>query len=220
MNRKAIKWTEKIQAFAAIIAILGGFAGFYKLFSTDKEMQRQIENLAKIANDISEQTNIMRAELKNSTMRNNLIIEQLAIDKEKWIIQNKPDFSIDLSRWDEWSGENDSTSIEGFSLINKGGSAYLLDLSYNKDNTCVISVPKTYIANQGKTRFKLTFSIQKEFCIDINLIYQDIAGNMYSQRLNSDKFDSNDFANRELGSFDFLNIKSGNPIKINDNYRP
>ncbi len=39
MGEDKIKWTDKIQAIAAIIAIFGGLAGFYKLFATDKEIQ-------------------------------------------------------------------------------------------------------------------------------------------------------------------------------------
>lgn len=214
MGKNSLKWTDKVQAIASIIAILGGLAGFYKLFSTDKEMQKQIHNLTIIAKEFSDQTTIMREELDNSRMRNNLLVEQLSIDKDKWTKQNRPDFAFDLGKWDSWTGNIDITTIEGFSLINKGGAAHLINLTENKNNTCKLIVPKTYIPSQGRLRFNLSFSDKKDIYLDINLIYKDFEGTLYSQRFKSDKISNEMLRNRENQNLDYLNITSFKPTKI------
>jgi len=217
MEKNGIKWTDKIQAFASIIAILGGLAGFYKLFSTDKEMQKQIDNLAIITKEFTAQTIIMREELENSRLRNNLTVEQLSIDKDKWIKQNRPDFEFDLGKWDNWTGNADFTKIEGFSLINKGGAAHLINVIENKNNTCKMLIPKMYIPKQGKLKFNLSFSNNKDFYIDVNLIYKDIEGILYSQRFKSDRISNEFLKTSEELNLDNLNITSYKPIKINMN---
>ena len=41
-------WAELIKTFAAVFAIAGGIAGFYKLFQNDKDVQNQISSLQTI----------------------------------------------------------------------------------------------------------------------------------------------------------------------------
>jgi hypothetical protein len=214
MGKNKITWTNKVQAIASIIAILGGLAGFYKLFSTDKEMQKQIDNLTIIAKEFSDQTAIMREELDNSRMRNNLLVEQLSIDKDKWTKQNRPDFAFDLEKWDSWTGDGDFTTIEGFSLTNKGGSAHLINVTENLNNTCKLIVPRTYVPSQGRLKFNLSFSDKKDIFLDINLIYKDFEGILYSQRFKSDKISNEMLRDRQSQNLDYLSITSYKPIKI------
>ena len=117
-----IKWTDKIQAIAALIAICGGIAGFVTLFTADKETQQQINSLTQIAYEFSNHTEIMREELKILRNRNQILLENLDIDKNKWISLNKPDIELNLNKWKEWSTKKNNLNtinlIKGFTLIN------------------------------------------------------------------------------------------------------
>lgn len=198
VKENKIKWTEKLQTLAAIIAILGGIAGFYTLFSKDKVMQRQINNLATIAKEITKQTQILR--------------EELEIDKDKWIKQIRPDFSLDLNTWHDWTGSKDTTTINGFTIINSGGAALLLGIKKNKNNTCLINVQKTFVPKQGKAKLDIKFSQKQKIILDFNLIYIDMEGTKYEQRFISNSFTYDDLSSTELN--DLFNLISEKPTKI------
>lgn len=211
-SKNKIKWTEIAQAFAAIIAILGGIAGFYKLFSTDSEMQEQLEKLTVMANETSAQTKIMSQELLISRSRIDLQMDQLAIEKEKWKKQNSPDFAIDLGNYDFWYELDDSIKI-GFSLNNIGGSAQIIDVTENKENTCKLQVPNSYVPSQGVVRFNLYIPKKMEVYLDFNLIYKDNGGIIYTQRFKSDRISYKKFKARDDEGLDVLNIESEKPVK-------
>jgi len=181
MKKNQIKWTDKVQAFAAIIAILGGIAGFIKLFSTDTEIQKQIDNLSTIANQSIMQTNIFQEQLNILSERNRILVEQLEIDKEKWTKQIRPEFTI---KFEEFSGGNigeDISTYHDIPLINTGSAAFILRIEENKNNKSKIKFQPSFIPKQGSILIDISFPNDNEV-IDIYLYYKDIDGNIYKQR--------------------------------------
>ena len=157
MAKTKINWTDKVQAIAAVIAILGGIAGFIKLFSTDHELQKQIDNLSIIANQSVIQTTIFQEQLNLLSERNRILIEQLDIDKDKWTKQIRPEFSIQLEKFSGGEiGESKST-YHDVPLINNGAAAFILRTEENDKNQCKIKIQPTFIPKQGSVLIDITF---------------------------------------------------------------
>lgn len=209
MPKDKIKWTDKVQATASIIAILAALVGFYKLFTADKNLQKQIDDLSQLANQSIIQSQIMREELEISRTRNTMLLEQLGIDQAKWEKQISPDFSMDFSSINGWGSAYDSTRIEGVSLINNGGSCHITKLVINKSNNCKLTFPLSHIPSQSKVKFNMSFSEKSDIMLDVNLVFVDSKGTTYSQRFRSEKTPIDKFKNQ-----DFLNIKISEPVKL------
>lgn len=213
MSNYKLKWIEKLNAFASIIAILGGLAGFYKLFSTNKDLQKQITNLTTISQESVKQTKIMYNELNEFKKQNKILVEQLVVSKTKLENDSRPDFIFELDNYPRFAVINDTVCKVEHYLINKGGACYLNDIIYNKNNSCRMEISKTFIPSQSKVKFNISFPTKGTFYLDIYIVFKDIEDIYYKQRFHSNKVSVESLQESD-NIFEKVKITSDKPIKI------
>lgn len=214
MGKSKTKWTDIVQAIASIVAIIAAIIGFYTLYSDDIDMQKQIDNLTTLAKESSEQSRIMREELEISRTRNTILIKQIGLDQEKWIKQNRPDLVLDLTHFENSTEFEETIKYEGLSMINNGGALILEGVEENKGNNCKISIPNTFIPNQGRAKFEVSIPKNSEIFMDINILFRDIDGNKYFQRFISNRIKSDNLTLSDITPL--ILMKSEKPERIKD----
>ncbi len=177
-----IALTDWIQAFAALIAIPGAIAGFIVLFRRDKSKQIQIDSLALLAEQQTE-------EVKLLTKQISINLESFEFEKRKRkhaimpIIQN--------------AGGGGGGGKWEIRLINNGETAYNFNLIIHDkhDNVTVDSYPirelrkgETYSINLEKIKDKNVNPRPEDYDANIDLSYEDIDDNHYKQTILNNGF--------------------------------
>lgn len=211
MNQPLI--TDWINAIASIIGIPLVLISILKIISKDKDKERKIVSLENIAisqdelikkmseqiNELQNQTSefqyqstLMRdsneivnkqIELQNLIFNHNVDIEdkKMEIQKQTHLNEIKPNFSRGPS-------SRDSRKIE-INLTNKGQTARKLRIEHIEDNVQfeTLDIEREY-DNEKSLKLKGTFNhISEEYKID--LLFEDVEGNQYKQRLTNKKID-------------------------------
>ncbi|HET6993003.1 MAG TPA: putative phage abortive infection protein [Bacteroidia bacterium] len=122
---EASSTTDWMQAWAAVISIPSVIIGFYLFFRKDKDREKEIENLARMATEANSQTQKMNeqlAEMKNQTIqiqrgneqnRENIFEDRLfkLLDQQQNILN-----SIEY-KWKDHQGFHDSKGRKVFGII-------------------------------------------------------------------------------------------------------
>ena len=182
-----LTWVAKIEGIAAIIAILGGVAGFVTLFIKDRTKQRQIDELTKLAGEAEKQTfemqrsnRIMQAQLDNQEKIMLDDLEYKKRDEMRELSKRREMIKPVLKKHGTSTGAGNHAHI---GLKNFGGNA--AEISYeNNLPTLSISIPLKKIDHSDE--FKLSISddtgdVRPKY--DFNIIMTDIDGNQYKQRI-------------------------------------
>ena len=133
--------TDWIQALGALIGVLGGVYAFYKLFMRDKDKEKQIDSLIKMAEQTTMQTQQLSNQAGHMEESNRLFREQIEVFKEGLLLQRtdqeQKEKEKEIERrlrkndikplfyQDNGSGTNTNLRID---LKNKGGQSRILKI--------------------------------------------------------------------------------------------
>lgn len=201
-NPFGIPITDWIQAFGAIIAIVGAIYAFVKLFIKDKEKQLQIDSLTKIAEENENQSIYLASQVEQMIESNKIQTEYLKLFQES-AIANKDTAEIEKERIElekkqrkisikpqlKFSHGTKTPEYNKMTLINKGGDkAKIIEFKELERNSVNHNI-KDWIEHEiGKNQplnfiFKpKPFGVMIDQCFaDIEVIFEDIDGNKYYQ---------------------------------------
>lgn len=133
--------TDWVQALGALIGVLGGVYAFYKLFTRDKDKEKQIDSLIKMAEQTTMQTQQLSNQSGHMEESNRLFREQIEVFKEGLLLQRSDQEQKEREKeierrlrkndikplfyQDNGSGTNTNLRID---LKNKGGQARTLKI--------------------------------------------------------------------------------------------
>lgn len=178
------KWTELVQTIAASVAILGGIAGFYKLFENDQALQAQIQSLQTLA----EQSIIQNAALNEQIRLSNLSI---ALDSAKRSQEIAPIILIEREMIS--FGETGITKCKLYAILkNTGGPATNIKIKPLTSFKLEKTTHTNYLVRDGWLFLKIEGNCEQ---IKLTVYYSDIDDNRYSQYfdfIDGDYFVSNE----------------------------
>ena len=214
INTDGIKITDWIQSIAALTAIIAAIIGFAKLFMTDINQQKQIDNLTTLAQQAQIQNELLLnqiSELKLAnelkTMENNIRLKAIEKDLDIRIQDIKPSFAIEgissfhealaeynelkeKNKLEDWPLVHPSQFLSNFHrFINHGDRARNLTLITLKGNQCKVENTdgNREIERNEKLKLKLVRSGKwNEDSVNLKLTFSDKAGNKYDQFITGD----------------------------------
>lgn len=211
-KQKTNRFLNTLTIISSFVGIIGGtfgiYFGFKTLIDSDKSINTQLIQ-------ISKQTLLLSNQLKEIQKNNRLLIENQKVEKDKWIKQQKPFFEISNIKWfDEVNIENGLPKQFEISLLNRGGKANSVLIQVLESNSCKITSKVKDVSSQSKLSLILDLPKDKIVRLDFQLIFVDIDGRTYSQKIKSNSFLVDGmFSNNGRIIFDKMDIKIFKPIK-------
>jgi hypothetical protein len=196
--------TDWIQAVGAVIAIIAAVIGFCKLFKRDTDKQRQIESLARLAEQSEIQSNqlINFAEYLNQS--NVLLTEQVSLIQEIVKVSEKDQTTTqlrveneakmrklqNLPRFEYAHGMGNINSFT-LDLVNKGKIGKVISIEElmedNNTNIQLLTAIDTLIDQNDKIRIRITpketIKSLQSAQLNFNLHFSDIEENHYIQHI-------------------------------------
>lgn len=168
-----------IRTIAECIAIIGGIAGFIKLFSNDVDIQNQIIELKIISRQAIEQTKEFKKQSELLQLKYNLDSVTQKKQEKNWETSILPSLTLSVTSFDI------RTISFSTKLITTGGTAKIIKVTPFKDNTFKLNIPYTTIANNSPIDLELEKGETNEAKLHFLIVFEDMEGNKYNQIFNT-----------------------------------
>lgn len=197
-----ISITDWIQALGALIAVIAGIYAFFKLFTRDKDKEKQIQSLTEIAKQSAMQTQQLFSQAGHMEESNRLFREQIEVLKERTLAQkSEQELAEKEKEIVKRIRKNDikpifyqENGIGAFNwlkieIANKGGQCKLLKVDMIEGGE-LLAIDKRIndtILSNGDVITLLFNSLNNSmnannFVYTFDLKFENIDGNRYSQR--------------------------------------